>query len=110
MSNPQAGPPIPSATIPLDEILGAISNPARWNLLRELASGDQLMVTELAERLGQSFDATSKHMTVLRKAGIAIQARNRLYSVAPQFIANKTERILDFGYCVLRLNVGLEPQ
>jgi DNA-binding transcriptional ArsR family regulator len=110
MSNPQAGPPIPFATIPLADILGAIGNPARWNLLRELAGGDQLMVTELAERIGQSFDATSKHMAVLRTAGIAIQARNRLYSVAPQFIANKTERVLDFGYCLLRMNVGSEQQ
>jgi hypothetical protein len=44
-------------------------------------------------------------MAVLRNAGIVIQGRNRLYSLAPQFIANKTERVLDFGYCMLRMNV-----
>jgi hypothetical protein len=35
-------------------------------------------------------------------------SRNRLYSLAPQFIASKTERVLDFGYCLLRMNVGAE--
>jgi DNA-binding transcriptional ArsR family regulator len=110
MSNPQAGPPTPSATIPLDEILGAISNPARWNLLRELASGEPLMVSELAERVGQSLDTASKNMAILRKAGIVIQGRNRLYQIAPQFLSDKTERILDLGYCLLRLNVGAEQQ
>jgi DNA-binding transcriptional ArsR family regulator len=104
MSNPQAGPPTPSATIPLAEILGATSNPARWNLLRELASGEPLMVSELAERLGQSLDTTSKHMAILRNAGIAIQGRNRLYQIAPQFLTDKAERIIDFGYCLLRMN------
>jgi DNA-binding IclR family transcriptional regulator len=78
--------------------------------LRELASGEQLMVSELAERVGQSTDATSKNMAVLRNAGIVLQGRNRLYQIAPQFLTNKSERILDFGYCVLRLNVDLEPK
>jgi DNA-binding transcriptional ArsR family regulator len=108
MSNLQAGPPTPTATIPLAEILGAISNPARWNLMRELASGEPLMVTELAERVGQSIDTASKNMAILRKAGILIQGRNRLYQIAPQFLTDKTERVLDFGYCLLRMNVGSE--
>jgi DNA-binding transcriptional ArsR family regulator len=104
MSDPQNGPSIPSATIPLDQILAAISNPARWYLLRELASGDQLMVTELAERIGLAPDSTSKHLVPLRNAGIV------LYAIAPQFLADKAERVLDFGYCLLRMNVGLRAQ
>lgn len=106
MSDPQTGPPIPSATIPLEQLLTAISHPGRWNLLRELASGEQFMVSELAERVGQTPDTTSKNLAVLRNAGIVTQGRNRLYTLAPQFIADKTERILDFGYCLLRMNIG----
>jgi biotin operon repressor len=68
------------------------------------------MVTELAERVGQSLDTASKQIAILRKAGIAIQSRNRLYSLAPQFIANKTERVLDLGYCLLRMNVGARQE
>jgi hypothetical protein len=54
-------------------------------------------------------DATSKNMAVLRNAGIVIQGRGRLYSLAPQFIADKDVRIVDFGYCLLRMNVGANP-
>jgi hypothetical protein len=79
----------------------------RWYPLRELASGDQLMVSELAERVIESSDATSKNMVLLRNAGIVLQERNRLYQIAPQFLADKTERVLDFGYCSLRLNFGV---
>jgi hypothetical protein len=40
---------------------------------------------------------------------------NRGYSVSDppkdEFaVANKTERVLDFGYCLLRMNVGAEQQ
>jgi hypothetical protein len=43
---------------------------------------------------------------VLRNAGIVTQGRNRLYQIAAQFLTDKTERILDFGYCLLRLKTG----
>jgi DNA-binding IclR family transcriptional regulator len=72
----------------------------------ELGNGDQLMVAELAERIGQSDDVTSKRMGVLRTVGVVTQGRNRLYQIAPQFLADKTERLIDFGYCLLRMNVS----
>jgi predicted transcriptional regulator len=83
-----------------------VSSSIRWRILRELAMGDQLMVAELAERIRQSNDVTSKHLGVLRRAGVVIHGRNRLYQIAPQFLADKTERLIDFGYCLLRLNVS----
>ena len=105
MSDPQTPSAPPSPTIPLDKLLHIISSPARWRILREFASGDQLMVTEIAERTRLSKDVTSKHLGILRKAGIVTQGRNRLYQIAPQFLSDKTERLLDFGYCLLRMNV-----
>jgi DNA-binding transcriptional ArsR family regulator len=106
MSDPQDRATRPSPTLPLDRVLAVISNSTRWRLLRELASGDQLMVLELAERCKISADLVSKHLAILRNAGIVLQGRNRLYQIAPQFLTDKTERILDFGYCLLRMNVG----
>lgn len=44
-------------------------------------------------------------MGVLRANGIVLQGRNRLYQIAPQFLADKTERLIDFGYCLLRLKI-----
>jgi DNA-binding transcriptional ArsR family regulator len=106
MSDPQTPSAAPSSTIPLDKLLHIISSPARWRILREFASGDQLMVSEIAERTRQSKDVTSKHIGILRNAGIVIQGRNRLYQIAPQFLADKTERLIDFGYCLLRMDVA----
>ena len=28
----------------------------------------------------------------------------RLFEIAPQFLADKTNRLLDFGWCLLRMN------
>jgi DNA-binding transcriptional ArsR family regulator len=108
MPDPQNGPPTPAPIIPLDELLSVISNPVRWRLLRELCGGDQHMVSELAERMNLSLDTTSKHLAILRESRIVIQGRNRLYQIASHFVADKSERLLDFGYCLLRLNVGSE--
>lgn len=105
MSDPQTPTPPPSPTIPLDKLAEVLSSPVRWRILRELANGDQLMVVELAERIRQSPDLTSKHMGILRTAGIVIQGRNRLYQIAPPFLADKTERLLDFGCYLLRLSL-----
>jgi hypothetical protein len=50
--------------------------------------------------------ATSKHLAILRESRIVIQGRNRLYQIAPHFVVDKGNRALDFGYCLLRLNLG----
>ena len=88
MPDPQNGPPTPAPIIPLDEILSVISSPVRWRLLRELASGDQHMVSELAERMKLPLHTISKHLAILRQSRIVIQGRNRLYQIAPQFVAD----------------------
>ena len=76
-----------------------MAHPAR------VASGDQPFI-EIAERTRQSKDVTSKHIAILRNAGVVIQGRNRLYQITPQFLADKTERLIDFGYCLLRMSVS----
>lgn len=108
MSDPQTAAANSTPTIALDDLLPVISNLSRWKLLRELAGGEQFMVLELAERARLSPDATSKHLALFRHAGIVLQGRNRLYQIAPQFIADKTNRVLDFDWCLLRTNAGAE--
>jgi DNA-binding transcriptional ArsR family regulator len=106
MSDPQTNAPPTVPLIPLDELLGIISSPVRWRLLGELLTADQHMVSELAERMNSSPDVVSKHLAVLRHARVVIQGRNRLYQIAPQFIADKGNRLLDVGWCLLRMKVG----
>lgn len=36
-------------------------------------------------------------------AGIVINPGGRLFEIAPQFIADKFQRLLDFGWCTLRM-------
>ena len=89
--------------LPLPNVLSTISSPTRWAILRELAGGDQAAVVELAERLGETATGISKHMAVLRDAGVVNLGRNRLYSLPAGCILDKGHRIVDFGWCVLRL-------
>ena len=98
--------PIPLSSkpsLPLPNVLSAICSPTRWAILRELAGGDQVAVVELAERLGETATGISKHMAVLRNAGVVNVGRNRLYSLSPACKADEEQRIIDFGWCVLRL-------
>ena len=84
-------------------LLTVISDPTRWRILSELIDSNGLIVAEIAELIGATPDRTSKHLAVLRDAGIVTLGRNRLYQLRPEFIADKTKRIVDFGYCLLRL-------
>ena len=64
------------------------------------------MVSELSDRTRNTPNAISKQLSVLLRSGILRNPRGRLYEIVPHFIADKTNRILEFGYCFLRLNVG----
>lgn len=63
-----------------------IAEPSRRHILDELCSGEQ-PVHALVERLALSQPAVSKHLRVLREAGL-VRARpdgqRRLYSVCPE--------------------------
>lgn len=99
-------PPPAVPLLPLEAALSAVASPVRWRILAELATGEQLMVAEIAERIGQNADATGKQLAVLRDAGIVTVGRNRLNRLQPQFIADPSQRLVDFGWCLLRLNTG----
>jgi len=43
---------------------------------------------------------------ILREAGIVTKNRNRLYQLKPQFIADRDQRIVDLGWCLLRMNTS----
>jgi hypothetical protein len=100
--SPRAAAP----ALPLETLLKSISGTTRWDIMREMADGSSLMVSELAKRTGWGADVVSKQLAILRKVGIVINPRRRLFEIAPQFLTDKTERVLDFGYCLLRMNVG----
>ena len=88
--------------IPLAVVAMVLGEPKRWSILRELAKGEALPVSELARRAGTNADSASKHMRCLRKAGIVRTGYGRLYSLAPAFHPAPGSREIDFGHCVVR--------
>lgn len=88
---------------PMDKLIAAVGTPVRWGILGELAAGEPLMVKEIAERLKCSPALVSKHMAVLRKAGMVTVGRAGVYLIPPHFAMNTAERHVDFGHCLLRL-------
>ena len=98
LSSPVAVPHLPPAPL-----VRAIGHPLRWRILAELAAGEPLMVTELAQRLGVPRDKASKHLAVLRRAGAVAVGRGRLYQIPPGHLAAADARHVDYGHCLLRL-------
>jgi hypothetical protein len=101
------------AALSFEPLLGILGSMQAWKVLRVLADGSSLMTNEIAERSrlpnqSVSNQSVSNQIARLRAAGIVIAPRVKLYEIAPQFLADKTERILDFGYCLLRMNVTSE--
>jgi DNA-binding transcriptional ArsR family regulator len=83
-------------------LLKAISSPLRCAMLLELATGEPRMVIELARKTGCKPVIASKHLGVLRRAGLIVLTR-RNYQLPRHFIVNAELGHLDFGHCLLRL-------
>jgi DNA-binding IclR family transcriptional regulator len=71
-----------------------------------LADGGSLMVSEVAARTGLAPDAASKQLHRLIADGILMNPRGRLFEIKPQFLADKANRTVDFGYCLVRFGAG----
>ena len=87
--------------------LKALGEETRLRILRLLFK-HPLSVTEISERLNASQYNVSKHLRIMREAGLLVtekQGRQRLYAVAAnlksQAVANNN--VLDLGCCTFRL-------
>lgn len=89
--------------LPFVPLTKALGEPLRWAILGELATGERLMVVEIAERVGRPATLVSKHLAVLRQLGL-VAIKQRLYSLSPGFLVDGERRELDLGYAVLRLD------
>jgi DNA-binding transcriptional ArsR family regulator len=74
-------------------VLEVIAEPSRRQILDQLLTGER-PVSDLVERLSMSQPAVSKHLRVLREAGL-VRARpegqRRLYSLCPEPLAELDE-------------------
>lgn len=81
-----------------------LHSPQRWTILRELAKGEALPVNELSVRAKCSAAMGTKHMEVLREAGLVVRGYGRLYSLAPAIVPAPGAETLDLGPCLLKLH------
>ena len=92
------------AGLPLKIVVMVLHEPARWRLLRELIKGEALPVGELARRIGMKAPLVSKHMNVLRRAGLAMHTYGQLYRLSPRLKPEADGQRLDLGPCVLKFD------
>jgi len=89
-------------------ILKALADPTRLRLVKRLLAED-LSVNELTARLSLSQYNTSKHLRVLKEAGIVAaraEGQRREYFIAPT-LRRRLQRegpVLDFGCCTFRFD------
>lgn len=89
-------------------MLKALADATRWAIVRELL-GDSRTVGELVERLDANQYNVSKHVRILREAGIVETEREGQHvrcSVAESFRRQLTHncRTLDLGCCSFRFD------
>lgn len=68
------------------EVLGALADPTRLDLIERLQQGSALATTQLAQGTGITRQAIRKHLTVLEQAGLVTNrrvGRQRLWSLDP---------------------------
>lgn len=72
----------------LEQVFGALAHPARRRILLVLhARGDRMRAGEIAERFACSWPTTTRHLGVLREAGLVRverEGRERLYRLDPK--------------------------
>ncbi|MEZ5299392.1 MAG: helix-turn-helix domain-containing protein [Verrucomicrobiales bacterium] len=92
-----------AALLSLEQVCRLVQHPGRWAVLRILAAGEPLPVSEIARRMGVRREMAAKHLQLMRRLGVAQVGYGHLYSLAPAFRPEPGSGTLDLGHCVLRL-------
>ena len=98
----QAPNPPAEAALPRGPMAKALGTSLRWRILGELASGEPLMVVQIAEKLGHQPTLISKHIVWLREAGMVETGRSGLYAIPRRFLPSPGDGVVDYGHCLLR--------
>ena len=62
--------------MPIDDLLAALSEPTRLRALQIIWDGEEHCVCELMDRLGATQSRMSRHMQVLKQAGLVLDRRD----------------------------------
>ncbi|MBE7496240.1 MAG: winged helix-turn-helix transcriptional regulator [Verrucomicrobiaceae bacterium] len=83
----------------------ALGNPLRWSIYQMLADGRAMSASEVAAVVKRDFDGVSKHLRLMRAAGVLVSKRGEdrrleLYYI-PETI-RRADGVADLGFCVIR--------
>lgn len=94
-----------------DAVYAMLADPVRRRVLLAVARNGGQPASVLMGSAGRRLDATLKHLTALRTAGLLVTTPDRtdgrrlLYALAPTvpFAKTETGAVLDFGFLLVRL-------
>ncbi len=66
------------SSVPPHEVFSALGNPARVRIVRELSGGEEKCVCDLVEACGLGWSTVSRHLSVLREAGVLADEKRGL--------------------------------
>ncbi len=81
-------------------VFAALADPTRRFVVRALAAGQEVTVTELADRLPMSRQAVTKHLVTLAQAGLVSgvrRGRERRYHLVTESFDEATAWMADVG-------------
>ena len=106
---PSAAPSAGGKGLDPAKAFAALGNPLRWSIYQMLADGRAMSASEVAAVVKRDFDGVSKHLRLMRSAGVLASKRGEdrrleLYHI-PETI-RRADGVADLGFCVIRLPVG----
>ena len=95
--------------LPVAERLKRNSDKIRWPIIKLLADGTPRTATDVASALGRDFDGISKHLRIMRDAGVVDAGpgedrRLLFFSIPPE--KRRVAGVLDYGVCTIRLGTA----
>ncbi len=101
-----AGAVKPASVIDPPEAFAALGNPLRWEILKMLADGRGLSASQVAAAVKRDFDGVSKHLRIMRAAGVLTSKRGEdrrleMYSIPESIL--RADGVVDLGFCAIRL-------
>ena len=89
--------------IPFPALITALSDATRWRILAAIVEVGPLQIVEFSQRLKIPATNISKHITVLRRAGIVTADRPNLYGIRAEYLI-PGQRAINLGPCILQLD------
>ncbi len=77
----------------------------RWSIFQMLAGGRAMSASQVAAVVKRDFDGVSKHLRLMRTAGVLASKRGEdrrleLYHIPPALL--RADGVVDLGFCAIR--------